>query len=125
MNQDLKRIVGATSGDVATRAASLLIKSLQSLLKSQETATLFLSGGKTPKLLYREFVKQKKALDWIDRKEVKNGGNVDAAKVVGKILGKRATESGIETVAFDRSGFKYHGRIAAFADAAREAGLKF
>lgn len=64
-------------------------------------------------------------LDAEVRKEVKYGGNVDAAKVVGQILGKRATESGIEAVAFDRSGFKYHGRIAAFADAAREAGLKF
>ncbi len=59
------------------------------------------------------------------RKEVKNSGNVEAAKVVGKILAKRASSSGVEAVAFDRSGFKYHGRIAAFADAAREAGLKF
>jgi len=64
-------------------------------------------------------------LDAEVRKEVSNGGNVDAAKVVGALLGKRAKDSGIETVAFDRSGFKYHGRIAAFADAAREAGLKF
>ena len=59
------------------------------------------------------------------RKEIKNSGNADAAKVVGKIIAGRASDSGIETVAFDRAGFKYHGRVAAFADAAREAGLKF
>ncbi len=59
------------------------------------------------------------------RKDIKNGGNVDAAKIVGKAIAERATKSGIEAVAFDRSGFKYHGRVAAFADAAREAGLKF
>ena len=59
------------------------------------------------------------------RKEVSNGGNREAAKIVGTRLAQRATESGVESVAFDRSGFKYHGRIAAFADAAREAGLKF
>lgn len=64
-------------------------------------------------------------LDAEVRKEVSNGGNKDAAKAVGTKLAQRAVESGIETVAFDRSGFKYHGRIAAFADAAREAGLKF
>ena len=59
------------------------------------------------------------------RKEIKNSGNIDAAKIVGTKLAQRESEYGIDTVAFDRSGFKYHGRIAAFADAAREAGLKF
>ncbi len=54
-----------------------------------------------------------------------NGGNAEAAKLVGELLGKRAKDKGIETVCFDRGGFKYHGRIAAMADAAREAGLKF
>lgn len=56
---------------------------------------------------------------------IKNGGNVAAAKIVGKAIAERASKSGFEAVAFDRSGFKYHGRVAAFADAAREAGLKF
>ncbi|MFT5260671.1 MAG: large subunit ribosomal protein L18 [Gammaproteobacteria bacterium] len=59
------------------------------------------------------------------RGDIKNGGNVDAAKIVGKAIAERATKSGVESIAFDRSGFKYHGRVAAFADAAREAGLKF
>ena len=52
-------------------------------------------------------------------------GNVDAAKVVGKVLAERAKEKGIGQVAFDRSGFKYHGRVKALADAARENGLEF
>lgn len=52
-------------------------------------------------------------------------GNVDAAKTVGKIIAERALAAGISSVAFDRSGFKYHGRVKALADAAREAGLSF
>ncbi len=56
---------------------------------------------------------------------VKSTGNVDAAKAVGKTVAERAVEKGVTSVAFDRSGFKYHGRVAALADAAREAGLKF
>ena len=59
------------------------------------------------------------------RKDVKNGGNKAAAAIVGKRIGDRAKALGIETVAFDRSGYRYHGRVQALADAAREAGLKF
>ncbi len=54
-----------------------------------------------------------------------NGGNVKAAALVGKRIAEKAREKGIEKVAFDRSGFKYHGRVKALAEAAREAGLKF
>ena len=57
------------------------------------------------------------------RKDVKNGGNKAAAAIVGKRIGDRAKALGIETVAFDRSGYRYHGRVQALADAAREAGL--
>lgn len=56
---------------------------------------------------------------------IKHSGNVKAASVVGKILAQRATQKGVTTVAFDRSGFKYHGRVKALADAARENGLQF
>ncbi|MBV7300940.1 50S ribosomal protein L18 [Enterovibrio paralichthyis] len=59
------------------------------------------------------------------REQVKSTGNKEAAAAVGKAVAQRAMEKGIETVAFDRSGFQYHGRVAALADAAREAGLKF
>ncbi|MDH3532144.1 MAG: 50S ribosomal protein L18 [Gammaproteobacteria bacterium] len=59
------------------------------------------------------------------RKGVKSGGNVEAAAIVGARIAEKAKAAGIDTVAFDRSGFRYHGRIKALADAAREAGLKF
>ncbi|MDO5714052.1 MAG: 50S ribosomal protein L18 [Tissierellia bacterium] len=52
-------------------------------------------------------------------------GNVEAAKAIGKEIGKRALDQGIEEVVFDRSGYIYHGKIKALAEAAREAGLKF
>ena len=55
----------------------------------------------------------------------KHGGNIAAATSVGKLLAERAVAVGIDEVAFDRSGFKYHGRVKALADAAREGGLKF
>lgn len=55
----------------------------------------------------------------------KSGANVDAAKEIGKLIGDRAKEKGIDVVVFDRGGFLYHGRIAALADGAREAGLVF
>ena len=59
------------------------------------------------------------------RKETKNGGNKAAAAVIGKRIAEKAKAAGIETVAFDRSGFKYHGRVKALAEAARENGLRF
>jgi large subunit ribosomal protein L18 len=59
------------------------------------------------------------------RKELANGGNAKAAAVVGKRIAEKAKSAGVESVAFDRSGFKYHGRVKALADAAREHGLKF
>ena len=57
--------------------------------------------------------------------KLKSTSNVEAAKTVGKTLAARAKEKGITKVAFDRSGFKYHGRVKALADAAREGGLEF
>jgi len=59
------------------------------------------------------------------RKNLKNGGNIEAAALIGKLIAQKAKKAGVTTVAFDRSGFKYHGRIKALADAARENGLSF
>jgi large subunit ribosomal protein L18 len=59
------------------------------------------------------------------RKELKNGGNIEASKAVGKAIAERARARGIEAVVFDRGGYLYHGRIKAVAEAARESGLKF
>ncbi len=59
------------------------------------------------------------------KKGIKFGGNVEAAAIVGARIAEKAKAAGVDTVAFDRSGFRYHGRVKALADAAREAGLKF
>ena len=59
------------------------------------------------------------------RKDMKNSGNKAAATLVGKRIAERAKALGIEAVAFDRAGFRFHGRVKALADAAREGGLKF
>jgi large subunit ribosomal protein L18 len=64
-------------------------------------------------------------LDVDTKKELKQGGNIAAAKAVGKLVAQRAKEKGIENVLFDRGGYLYHGRVKALAEAAREAGLKF
>ncbi len=58
------------------------------------------------------------------KSSIKGSGNVEAAKVVGKTIAEKCISAGINQVAFDRSGFKYHGRVQALAEAAREAGLK-
>ncbi|HVS74769.1 MAG TPA: 50S ribosomal protein L18 [Candidatus Acidoferrales bacterium] len=65
------------------------------------------------------------SLDKETRKQIKGGGNVSAAKVIGKVIAERARAAKIEKVVFDRGGYKYHGRVKALADAAREAGLQF
>jgi large subunit ribosomal protein L18 len=64
-------------------------------------------------------------LDADAKQGTKSGGNVAAAKAVGKLVAERAKAKGIETVLFDRGGYIYHGRVKALAEAAREAGLKF
>lgn len=63
-------------------------------------------------------------LDPVVKKEVKIGSNVEAAKVVGTRIAELAKKAGVEKVVYDRSGFRFHGRVKALADAAREAGLK-
>ncbi len=59
------------------------------------------------------------------KEKLAHGGNVEAAKIVGETIAKKALKAGVECVVFDRGGFLYHGRVAALADAAREAGLQF
>lgn len=59
------------------------------------------------------------------RSEIKNGGNVEAAKLIGQRIAERAKQAGVTKVAFDRGGYAYHGRVKALAEAAREHGLQF
>jgi large subunit ribosomal protein L18 len=61
----------------------------------------------------------------VDKDGKTKGGNVAAAKAIGKLVAERAKEKGVKRVVFDRGGYQYHGRIKALADAAREAGLEF
>ncbi len=65
------------------------------------------------------------SLDKAVRARLKGGANVAAAKVVGQAIAERAKAAGVATVVFDRGGYKFHGRVKALAEAAREAGLKF
>jgi large subunit ribosomal protein L18 len=65
------------------------------------------------------------SVDKETKKGLKGGGNIASAKAVGKIVADRAKAAGVTQVVFDRGGYKYHGRVKALADAAREAGLKF
>jgi large subunit ribosomal protein L18 len=65
------------------------------------------------------------SLDKETRGQTKGGGNIAAAKVVGKVIAERALAAGVQQVVFDRGGYRYHGRVEALANAAREAGLKF
>ena len=88
---------------------------------------------RTPKHIYAQIISpgstevlaSASTIDKEFKGKLKNGGNIAAAGKVGKILAKRAKKAGIVKVAFDRSGFKYHGRIKALADAAREHGMEF
>jgi len=65
------------------------------------------------------------SVDKETKKNLKGGGNIASAKAVGKVIAERAKAAGVTQVVFDRGGYKYHGRVKALADAAREAGLKF
>ena len=65
------------------------------------------------------------SLDKDTRTAIKGGGNVAAAKIVGKTIAERSLAAGVQQVVFDRGGYMYHGRVQALASAAREAGLKF
>ncbi len=76
-------------------------------------------------LMVRWFLASASTLDKTLNKKLKTTGNVEAAKEVGKLIAERAKKAGVEKIAFDRSGFNYHGRVKALADAAREGGLDF
>ena len=92
-----------------------------------------LSVHRTPRHIYAQVITPDDArvvasastLDREAKQEVSYGGNIAAAKVVGRLIAQRAKGAGVSAVAFDRSGFRFHGRVRALADAARENGLEF
>jgi large subunit ribosomal protein L18 len=92
-----------------------------------------LSVHKTPRHIYAQLTDAQGAtviaaastVQTAVKGELKTTGNVEAAKAVGRAIAERAKAAGVTQVSFDRAGFRYHGRIKALADAAREAGLQF
>ena len=101
--------------------------------KIRELGKARLCIHRTPRHIYAQIIDgagdkvlvSASTLDRELRKDMKTTGNVEAAAVIGKAVADRAKAAGISAVAFDRSGFKYHGRVKALADAARESGLEF
>ena len=92
-----------------------------------------LSVHRTNCHIYAQIIDDQKAITVVTassndkdvRTKLKNGGNKEAAATIGKIIAEKAVKAGIKNVVFDRSGFLFHGRVKALADAAREAGLNF
>jgi large subunit ribosomal protein L18 len=112
---------------------SRLRRAKKSRAKIAELAVHRLSIHRTPRHIYAQIIAPvggtvlaaASTLEKDVRKGMKSSGNVDAATIVGARIAEKAKSAGVDTVAFDRSGFRYHGRVKALADAAREAGLKF
>jgi len=105
----------------------------KSRAKIRELGVNRLSVHRTPRHIYAQIIApdggtvlaSASTLEQDIRKNTKATGNAEAAAIVGARIAEKAKAAGIDTVAFDRSGFRYHGRVKALADAAREAGLKF
>ena len=103
----------------------------RSRMKIREQGVTRLCINRTPRHIYAQIIAAEgdKVLATAStlEKGLREGstGNIDAASAVGKLVAERAVAAGVSSVAFDRSGFKYHGRVKALADAAREAGLEF
>ena len=119
------------------KKASRMRRSRQTRLKIAELGVVRLAVHRTNMRIYASIISgdgtkviaTASTVEAEVRKELADksgkGGNASAAAAVGKRVAEKAKAAGVETVAFDRAGFRYHGRVKALADAAREAGLKF
>ncbi|TKB49544.1 50S ribosomal protein L18 [Ferrimonas aestuarii] len=114
------------------KKAARLRRATRARKQMQEQGATRLVVHRTPRHIYAQVINAESqvlvAASTVEKAvagELKSTGNADAAKAVGKLVAERALEKGVKIVSFDRSGFKYHGRVAALADAAREAGLQF
>jgi large subunit ribosomal protein L18 len=116
-----------------TKQDTRLRRARRARVKIKELAAMRLSVHRTPQHIYAQIFAPEgdkvlvaaSTLQKDVRGELKSTGNIEAAKAVGRAIAERAKAKGIGKVAFDRSGFMYHGRIKALAEAAREAGLEF
>jgi large subunit ribosomal protein L18 len=110
-----------------------LRRAMRSRVKIRELSAVRLSVHRTPQHIYAQIfaaggdtvLVAASTLQKDVRKDLKTTGNIEAAKAVGRAIAERAKAKGILKVAFDRSGFMYHGRVKALAEAARAAGLEF
>lgn len=123
---------------MADKKSSRLRRAKRARAKIRELAVHRLTVFRTPKHMYAQVIApngsqviasastlDSQVKESLLSNDIKHAGNVSAATIVGKMLAERAKSAGITKVAFDRSGFRYHGRIKALADAAREGGLEF
>ena len=112
---------------------SRLRRAKRSRAKIAELGAHRLSVHRTPRHIYAQVigpdgstvVASASTVQKAVKSDVKYTGNIDAAAVVGKTIAEKSKDAGVTKVSFDRSGFKYHGRVKALADAARENGLEF
>ncbi|HRD50242.1 MAG: 50S ribosomal protein L18 [Candidatus Competibacter sp.] len=119
----------------ADKKAARLRRGLRTRFKIRELGVCRLCVHRTPNHIYAQLITPAPAGDRTLvaastlepglRQTLKSTGNVEAAQAVGKAIAEKAKAMGVTQVAFDRSGFKYHGRVKALADAARENGLEF
>ena len=113
------------------KKSSRLRRALRARVKMRELGAIRLSIHRTPRHIYAQVIAADgdKVLATAStvEKELRGDatGNIEAARKVGALVAERARAAGVTKVAFDRSGFKYHGRVKALADAAREGGLEF
>ena len=119
---------------VITKLSKRKRRSKKTRVKIRELQAYRLSVHRTPKHMYAQIISPENdtvvsasTLQADIKKSLKNGktGNIEAAEIVGKVIAQKAKKAKIEIVAFDRSGFMFHGRVKALAEAARENGLKF
>jgi large subunit ribosomal protein L18 len=114
------------------KKAQRLRRSLKTRIRIRELGAVRLTVHRTPRHIYAQLIdasggKVLAAASTVQEevaKGLKGTGNVEAAKAVGRAIAERGKAAGVTKVAFDRSGFQYHGRVKALADAAREAGLE-
>lgn len=115
------------------KKAARLRRARRARSKIRELKAYRLCVHRTPRHIYAQVIApdgsqvvvSASSLDKALRGDLKSTGNTEAAGAVGRMIAERAKEKGVDRVAFDRGGFKYHGRVKALADAARESGLKF
>lgn len=115
------------------KKVSRIRRATRARAKIRELGVVRLCVNRTPRHIYAQVISgdglsviaSASTLESSIKAEVKNSGNIDAATLVGRSIAEKAKAVGISKIAFDRSGFKYHGRVKALADAARESGLEF